>query len=106
MYEEENKKILEQEKQRRDRELNDIKKIVKTADGRRLYWRLLSECGIFKTSLADEHKIFFNEGKRVIGLIFLDDLMKIAPDSFNQMQREYISEQKSVANINKEKGDE
>ena len=73
----------------RERDLGDIRYLLKEPEGRRFYWRVLSKCGVFHSSwTGDPHQTLVNEGKRTIGILFLDDLLEANPSSFAQMQRE------------------
>jgi len=85
--EERQKKLEERSKQERERELNDIKKVLVLPEGRRLLWRVMSAAETFLASTTD---------KRIIGLMLFNDIMKVAPEIFLQMQREYKSEQESI----------
>ena len=71
-----------------DQRLNDIREVLGTRRGRRFFWRYLEICGVYKTSNADQHQIFFNEGMRNIGLQLLADLNEAAPESYLIMLRE------------------
>jgi hypothetical protein len=71
-----------------DRRLNDIREVLNTRRGRRFFWRYLEICGVYKTSNADQHQIFFNEGMRNIGLQLLADLNEAAPEVYLIMLRE------------------
>lgn len=85
--EERQKKLEERSKQERERELNDIRKVLALPEGRRLLWRIMSAAETFLASTTD---------KRIIGLMLFNDIMKVAPEVFLQMQREYKSEQESI----------
>lgn len=95
---EENKK---EQTRLRDREISDLKFILKYAEGRRFLWRLLELAGVMQCSFTGNSETFFREGKRSVGLAFLDDLFKYAPTAFTQMQQEYYSELKSKG-VNKD----
>lgn len=71
----------------------DIKKVLSTPSGRRFFWRLWTECGIFRTSFSDSNQMAFNEGKRIIGLWSYNLAANVDLDMVNRMQRESISEQ-------------
>jgi hypothetical protein len=71
-----------------DQRLNDIREVLNTRRGRRFFWRYLEICGVYKTSNADQHQIFFNEGMRNIGLQLLADLNEAAPEVYLVMLRE------------------
>ena len=85
--EERQKKLEERSKQLRERDLNDIRKVLVLPEGRRLLWRIMSDAETFLASSTD---------KRIIGLMLFNDIMKVAPEVFLQMQREYKSEQESI----------
>lgn len=76
---------------RRDKELADIKKIVSTAEGRRFFWRLLSETGMYRTSFTGNSSTFMLEGRRQIGLFLLNELMFADNKAFAQLQQENFS---------------
>lgn len=92
--EEESKKLKEYQKRLKDREVEDLKKILAHPEGRRFIWRLLSESGVFRTSFTGNSTTFFNEGKRDIGLLILSEVMKADMSKFTQMQNEFSNEQK------------
>ena len=76
-------------KRGRERELADLLFILSTVQGRRLIWRYLSRCGIFKTSFVeDSNRTAYNEGERMIGLNLLADVMEADPDSYLKMMKE------------------
>jgi hypothetical protein len=82
---------------RRQRELNDFSKVLDTVEGRRVLWRLLGVAGVYHIShdVNSGFQTAYNEGRRSIGLIILDDVNLSKPKAFAQMQREFISEQNS-----------
>lgn len=82
-------------KREREKELNDIKKVLSFVEGRRLIWRILSKTGIYRLSFAESERLTdFNEGKRSLGLFLLDEVMEAKPTAFSQMQKEYYSQKK------------
>jgi len=72
----------------RERELNDMRAVLNTAEGRRFVWRLFDKAGIFRTSFTGNSTTFFNEGQRNLGLLFFNDMMQAMPEAFALMQRE------------------
>ena len=68
-------------------ELSDVASILSTKSGRRFFWRLLSECGIFKSSFTGNNTTYYLEGMRKIGLIFLGDSQEF-PEAYLLMMRE------------------
>lgn len=86
--------ILRREK---DREQEDLKKLLSMPEGRRYIWRLMSNAGVFRTSFTGNSTTFFNEGKREIGLMVISEVMNASPSSFTQMQNESVNEQKKLS---------
>ena len=85
-------KLEAKNRRRREKELGDIRKLLSTPEGRRFYWRVLSKCGVFHSSwTGDTNQTLVNEGKREIGIVFLDDLLEASPNVFAQLQREHKS---------------
>lgn len=80
------KKALQERLSRRT-ELSDVATILGTRAGRRFFWRLITECGIFKSSFTGNNTTFFNEGMRNVGLKFLADSQEF-PDMYLLMMRE------------------
>lgn len=93
----EKKKAIEDRNKRKiDRDLTDLKKVLSFVEGRRFIWRLLSDAGVFRSSFnANALAMSFSEGNRNLGLIVLNEILKVSPASFTQMQREHISDLKS-----------
>ena len=94
--EKKNKESRLEYKRRRDREIDDLREVLKRPSGRRFAYKVLSECGVFKASFSQNSlTIAFNEGKRDIGLALLADLNEAEPMAYTQMLQEHYSELKS-----------
>lgn len=79
-----------------EREQGDIQAVLKFPEGRRLLWRLFGLSGMFRASMTGESMTTaFNEGRRDVGLVFLNDVNKADHTAFAQMQSEYYSKLKS-----------
>ena len=88
---------------RKERELSDLQSVLKKPEGRRLVYKILSECGVFKASFSlNSQTTAFNEGKRDIGLALLKDLDIADPNAYSQMLSEHFSELKSKKPESKE----
>jgi hypothetical protein len=95
-HEESNKKSRVDFLKHRDREISDLKKVLKLPEGRRFIYKILSECGAFKASFSlNSMQTAFNEGKRDIGLMMLRMLDEAEPQAYSQMLKEHFSELKS-----------
>lgn len=91
-----NKETLKEYTRRRDREIDDLKVVLKKPEGRRFVYKMLSECGVFKASFSiNSMQTAFQEGRRDIGLALLKSLDEAEPQAYSQMLTEHFSELKS-----------
>lgn len=73
----------------REREIDDIRFLLSTEQGRRFYWRYLSVCGIYQQSADNSGSwTYFKEGQRSIGLILMNDLMEADTEAYVKMIKE------------------
>lgn len=73
---------------KREQEIAEFKSILSTKPGRALMWRILSICGVYKTSFTGNSTTFFNEGKRAVGLEILTEIFKSDPNAYGLMRIE------------------
>ena len=86
----------ENRKKKRDREIADFKKVLSMVEGRRFIWRLMAEAGVFRSSFnLSDLAMSNNEGRRDMGLLLLNEMLAVSPNSFIQAQREAVSDYKS-----------
>ncbi len=69
-------------------EANDLRYVIQSEQGKRVLWRLLETCGIFKSSFTGSSETFFLEGQRNVGLKLLADIMRVDPDSYLKMYKQ------------------
>lgn len=69
-------------------ELEDLRVVLSTVEGRRYMLGLLQRCRIYKESFTGNSHTFYNEGKRNIGLKLFGDLHKGALDLYQIMINE------------------
>ena len=85
------KQVKEASRKERDRNINeisDLKVVLGIPEGRRVLWKYLSECGVYKTSFTGNSETFFNEGRRTIGLKIIADIYKSDVDAYALMMKE------------------
>jgi hypothetical protein len=91
-----NKETKKDYDRRKDREIDDLQKVLKLPEGRRFCYKVLSECGVFKSSFSlNSMQTSFQEGRRDIGIMLLKLLDEAEPQAYSQMLREHFSELKS-----------
>jgi hypothetical protein len=77
-------------RERRRRELDDLKWLMAHPQGRRIVSRLLEEAGVNRTSFNHSGSLMaFNEGKRHIGLFFTAEVLEAAPEGYFKLLKEY-----------------
>lgn len=81
----------------RRRELADVAFVLNSLEGRRFFWRMLINCGIFKSSFTGNNTTFFNEGERNVGLTLLADMNEADPAAYLKC----INEAKAAQRANK-----
>lgn len=74
---------------RMEQEVADLTKIMEARSGRSFMWRLLGQCGVYRSSFsADLAEMAFSEGRRNIGLWLVRELERVDPALFAKMQQE------------------
>jgi len=74
---------------RRDNELEDIRVILNTPQGRRFLWRVISECGIFQTSShASPHGMAIKSGGKDKGLWLLSEINEADKNGYLKLIQE------------------
>jgi hypothetical protein len=62
-----------------------FEKVLGTAEGKRVIWWIMGECGVFTISMKGNSYTFFNEGMRNIGLKLMDRVMETNPSLYQEM---------------------
>jgi hypothetical protein len=76
------------EKNKRWQEKEDLQWVLNSPSGRRYLWKVLCNCGIYKTSYGQGEDISFLEGRRNIGLSILDDINDVDRTIYSKMMEE------------------
>lgn len=70
-------------------ETDDMRKVLETVEGRRVLWKILSQCGVFRSSVEHSGSMtYFNEGRRDIGLFLINEINNANSVSFSNMMKE------------------
>jgi hypothetical protein len=98
-------KVKEVEQQRKEAEakaelfrkryLHDLEQVVKTAAGKRIMIYLLERAGIMNQVMvpSEQDRSYLNEGRRLFGLMLLQDLAQADPENFNMPVMRYKYEE-------------
>lgn len=76
----------------RQRELEDLKTVLRTEQGRRFIWRIIRnvDLAVFSPDIAIMAR---NEGMRTVGLELKEDILESCPDKYIQIYREAKKQQ-------------
>lgn len=91
------KKASERENKILNNESNDLRSILSTLEGRRVLWRILSECKTFGTIWHPSAAIHYNSGKQDLGHWLMGEITEAGEDYlFNMMKENYKKGEVSV----------
>lgn len=77
-------------RERRRRELEDLKWLMAHPQGRRIVTRLLDVAGVNRSSYNHSGSLMaFNEGRRDIGLFITAEVLEAAPEGYFKLLKEY-----------------
>jgi hypothetical protein len=84
-------------RRKRIREMNDLRDVLRTAEGRRVMMKVLEWGGPFRSSFDAENdrQDAFNQGKREIGIMLMAEINEANSTAIQQMIRENLSDKKS-----------
>ena len=90
----------------RDRDIDALNHVLSSELGRWFFCRLLDRTDILKQSFTGNSETFFNEGKRKVGLAYMNMLGQIGDGvegvkKYHQAQLEYIEQQKVFEELTK-----
>lgn len=75
---------------RRRKELDDLRWMLGHPQGRRIVSRILEEAGVFRSSFHNSGSVMaFNEGRRHLGLFLTAELLEASPDGYFKVLNEY-----------------
>jgi hypothetical protein len=95
--------IEKRNKQRVDRDADDVRRVISTVEGRRLLAKLMfkacatdSNLDLIETSFnANTASGNFTEGSRRFGILIFNEIMRVSPQTMIQMRREAGEDQRS-----------
>lgn len=88
------KEAAKKERFKEHGEKEDMSKVLSLPEGRRVLWRVLSQCGVFRSSVEHSGSMtYFNEGRRDIGLFLVNEINLADMMAFPKMMQENSKEQ-------------
>lgn len=80
----------------RNLELEDLRAVMSSVEGRRFIWRFLSSTNLFQQSFTGNSETYFREGKRAIGLMLFRDLHESCHSLYLKMESEAVEPRKEA----------
>jgi hypothetical protein len=74
----------------------DLEAVLATPAGRRLIYRMLGECGVYRSSFSGNSGSFFQEGKRAIGLWLISEMEGVDVTAYPRMLLERAEHRAAV----------
>lgn len=89
------KRAQEKEDLKRKQELNDIRTVLSNASGKRFVWRLLAECGTFRTVYSPDHSVMSRlSGKQDLGHFLMAEITNADNNLLLKMMRDNLTGEK------------
>lgn len=84
------KRQEQKQKLKRENDLDDLKYLMQSHQGRRFFWRLLGHCSVYNSifntnALVQSH----NSGKQDVGHFVQGEIIQASPDGYLKMQSEH-----------------
>lgn len=68
---------------------SDLQRLMSAKWGRRIIWRLLEDCGVFRSTFNESALLMaFKEGNRNLGNQYLAEITSLCPDRYIEMLKE------------------
>jgi hypothetical protein len=90
------KKAEVKELSKREMELNDLRIVLGSVRGRRVFWRLLEHCKVFGTVWEPSAKIHYNSGQQDVGHFLMSEIVQADERYLFDMMRENKKEKENL----------
>lgn len=82
------KRAAFKEKDLRGYELEDLKEVLKTGPGRRVFWRLLEKCRVYESIWTNSARIHYNAGQQDLGHYIMAEIVEADEDAYFNMMKD------------------
>lgn len=88
------KEARKKEARGRDREIEDMRSVLRSREGRRVIWRLLEQCSVFgSVNHSSGSQVYYNVGKQDIGHYLMKEIVETDENKLIEMMRENKEEE-------------
>lgn len=89
------RKARKTQRRTRAQELEDLREVLKGQAGRRVFWRVLKQCGTFESAMGMNDALTnYNAGRQDIGHFVLAEITAAQPDIVPQLMQQAYKEKK------------
>jgi hypothetical protein len=74
-------------------EVEDLRRLLETKEGRRVLWRILSYCGVYDNAFTGNSTTFFNNGRQDVGKWLIKELLRVSNKSYVNLQLSALNEE-------------
>ena len=75
----------------RENELEELKLVLSSPQGRAVLWRFLGKAGIYEEAFTGNSSTFYKCGKQALGLWLLSEITEADTKGYIQMQQEALN---------------
>lgn len=90
------KSAEKKEQLKEDQEIHDLKFVLETAQGRRVFWRLMEQCKVFSSVWEGSAKIHYNAGQQDVGHFIMSEIVRADEKYLFEMMKENKKESLNV----------
>lgn len=84
---------VKKEKRSQNTEMNDLRVVLQTSEGRRVLNRILDKCGAFRSIWVSSAAIHYNSGQQDIGHWLMENIGAASPEGLQKIVLEnYVKE--------------
>lgn len=84
------KNAKKKEKITRENELDDIRVVLSSPEGKRFLWRILAKCKTFESIFEQSAKIHYNAGQQDVGHFLMSEIIEADEEILFRMMNENL----------------
>lgn len=74
-------------------EVEDLKRLLESKEGRRVLWRILGYCGVYDNAFTGNSSTFFNNGRQDVGKWLIKELLRVNNKAYVNLQLSALNEE-------------
>lgn len=82
--------LTRSQKRKMESQKNDIISLLKTGEGRRVLYRIIEKCGVYRSEIGTVDEVMFHQGQRAIGLFIIGAMIEADPHAYANLLAEHV----------------